>query len=47
LLRACAELHVVAYEDGLLDDPPRRIQRIAAQRQPPEPAPLESLDVDP
>jgi SAM-dependent methyltransferase len=47
LLRACAELHVVAYEDGLLDDPPRRIQRIAAQRQPPEPAPLESPDVDP
>jgi SAM-dependent methyltransferase len=42
LLRVCAALHVVAYEDGVLDDPPRRIQRIAAQRQPQEAAPLES-----
>ena len=42
LLWACAALQVVAYEDGLLDAPPRRIQRIAARRQPPEPAPLES-----
>jgi SAM-dependent methyltransferase len=42
LLRACASLSIVAYEDGLLDDPPRRIQRIVARRQPPEPAPLES-----
>jgi SAM-dependent methyltransferase len=42
LLSACASLHVVAYEDGLLDDPPRRIQRIAAQRQPQETARLES-----
>jgi SAM-dependent methyltransferase len=42
LLSACASLHVVAYEDGMLDDPPRRIQRIAAQRQPQETAPLES-----
>ncbi|WP_334134167.1 class I SAM-dependent methyltransferase [Tepidimonas sp.] len=32
LLRACAELRVVAYEDGFLHDPPRFIQRIAAVR---------------
>jgi SAM-dependent methyltransferase len=42
LLWACAALHVVAYEDGLLDDPPRRVQRIVARRQPQEAAPLES-----
>jgi SAM-dependent methyltransferase len=42
LLCACASLQVVAYEDGLLDDPPRRIQRIAARRQPQQAAPLES-----
>jgi SAM-dependent methyltransferase len=42
LLEACRELQVVAYEDGLLDGPPRRIQRIAARRRPAPPAPLES-----
>jgi SAM-dependent methyltransferase len=41
LLWACATLQVVAYEDGLLDGPPRRIQRIAARRQAPDAAPLE------
>jgi SAM-dependent methyltransferase len=41
LLWTCAELQVVAYEDGLLDNPPRRIQRIAARRQPQDAAPLE------
>jgi SAM-dependent methyltransferase len=35
LLEACRGLHVVAYEDGLLDAPPRRIQRIAAVNAPP------------
>jgi SAM-dependent methyltransferase len=34
LLEAAHGLHVVAYEDGLLDDPPRRVQRICAQRAP-------------
>jgi len=42
LLWACATLEVVAYEDGVLDSPMRRVQRIAARRQPGEPAPLES-----
>lgn len=32
LLRACAELRVVAYEDGFLDEPARFVQRIAAVR---------------
>ena len=32
LLRVCAGLHVVAYEDGFLDTPPRFVQRIAAVR---------------
>ena len=41
LLWACATLHVVAYEDGLLSDPPRRVQRIAARRQAADAAPLE------
>ena len=41
LLWACAALQVVAYEDGLLDGPPRRVQRIAACRQAAHPAPLE------
>jgi SAM-dependent methyltransferase len=41
LLWACAALQVVAYEDGLLDGPPRRIQRIAARCRPEESAPLE------
>jgi SAM-dependent methyltransferase len=30
LLAAAAGLHVLAYEDGLLDGPPRRVQRIVA-----------------
>jgi hypothetical protein len=42
LLQACAALHTVAYEDGLLDGPKRRVQRIAARRQAQEAAPLES-----
>lgn len=37
LLRACAGLRVVAYEDGCLPDPPRFVQRIAAVREPPLP----------
>jgi SAM-dependent methyltransferase len=41
LLWACAPLQVVAYEDGLLADPPRRVQRIAARRQAAGAAPLE------
>jgi hypothetical protein len=32
LLQAVAGLRVVAYEDGVLDDPARRVQRIAAMR---------------
>ena len=32
LLRACAGLQVVAYEDGFLPDPDRFVQRIAAVR---------------
>lgn len=32
LLRLCEGLHVLAYEDGLLEAPTRRIQRIVAQR---------------
>jgi SAM-dependent methyltransferase len=35
LLRACAGLRVVAYEDGFLATPDRFIQRIAAVREPP------------
>ena len=34
LLRACAELDVVAYEHGYLADPPRVVQRIAAVHPP-------------
>ena len=34
LLRVCAGLHVVAYEDGFLDAPARFVQRIAAIRPP-------------
>ncbi|MDD2729881.1 bifunctional 2-polyprenyl-6-hydroxyphenol methylase/3-demethylubiquinol 3-O-methyltransferase UbiG [Malikia sp.] len=33
LLRACAELRVVAYEDGFLTHPERYVQRIAAVRE--------------
>ena len=32
LLEATRGLHVVAYEDGVLDEPTRRVQRIAALR---------------
>jgi SAM-dependent methyltransferase len=35
LLRACAGLHVVAYEDGFCDHPERFVQRIAALRKRP------------
>ncbi|MDR7307830.1 class I SAM-dependent methyltransferase [Rhodoferax saidenbachensis] len=34
LLRACAGLQVVAYENGYLDQPPRFVQRIAAVHSP-------------
>ena len=33
LLSLCEGLHVVAFEDGFLDAPPRFVQRIAAVRQ--------------
>jgi hypothetical protein len=39
LLKACASLRVVAYEDGFMDNPPRFVQRIAAVRELPAPAP--------
>lgn len=32
LLRACADLRIVAYEDGFMADPARFVQRIAAVR---------------
>lgn len=32
LLRTCATLRVVGFEDGYLDEPPRFVQRIAAVR---------------
>jgi SAM-dependent methyltransferase len=35
LLDACADLRVVAYEDGFIDSPPRFVQRIAAVREAP------------
>jgi SAM-dependent methyltransferase len=35
LLQLCQGLHVVAYEDGFLDDPDRFVQRIAAVRPAP------------
>jgi SAM-dependent methyltransferase len=35
LLRLAAALHVVAYEDGFVADPPRFVQRIAAVSAPP------------
>jgi SAM-dependent methyltransferase len=48
LLRACDELHVVAYEDGFLDEPPRFVQRIAAVRPlPGEPRPRYRLEGPP
>jgi SAM-dependent methyltransferase len=33
LLQAVAGLHIVAYEDGFLDAPPRFVQRVAAVRE--------------
>ena len=42
LLEVCKGLHIVAYEDGLLDAPPRRVQRIAALNRPAA-APFPSL----
>ncbi len=38
LLEACRGLHVVAYEDGTLDGPARRVQRIVAVDTPANPA---------
>ena len=38
LLEACQGLHVVAYEDGVLASPPRRVQRIVAVNGPAGPA---------
>lgn len=32
LLQVCAGMHVLAYEDGLLPAPERRVQRIVARR---------------
>ena len=40
LLRACAGLRVVAYEDGFLSDPERFVQRIAAVRAQAAPGPV-------
>ncbi len=34
LLRVCADLRVIGYEDGFLSDPGRYVQRIAAVREP-------------
>jgi SAM-dependent methyltransferase len=39
LLRAYADLRVVAFEDGFLDEPPRFVQRIACVRPAAEPTP--------
>ena len=39
LLRLCADLRVIGFEDGFLPDPARYVQRIAAVREPaPSPA---------
>ncbi len=35
LLEVCKHLHVIAYENGVLQNPPRFVQRIAAVRHPP------------
>ena len=32
LLQVCADLQIIAYENGTLTDPPRFVQRIAANR---------------
>jgi SAM-dependent methyltransferase len=44
LLQAARSLHVVAYEDGVLAQPERRVQRIVAVRQPPGSAAHHPLD---
>jgi SAM-dependent methyltransferase len=38
LLAACADLRVIAYEDGFLAQPDRFVQRIAAVRSAPQPS---------
>ena len=44
LLRACADLRIVAFEDGFIADPARFVQRIAAVRPGgPEPVPRHRL----
>jgi SAM-dependent methyltransferase len=35
LLQTCAHLHVIAYEEGYIDQPPKIVQRIAATPQVP------------
>ena len=40
LLRACAGLRVIGYEDGFLDEPARFVQRIAAVRAVPSAQPM-------
>jgi SAM-dependent methyltransferase len=40
LLQVCADLHVVAYENGFCDHPERFVQRIAALRKRPSDDPL-------
>lgn len=40
LLRVCAGLRVIAYEDGFLDEPARFVQRIAAVRAVPTAQPV-------
>jgi hypothetical protein len=32
LLSLCADLHVIAYEEGFLDSPDRYVQRIVATK---------------
>ncbi len=46
LLRVCADLRVVAYEDGFLRHPERYVQRIAAVREPSQPAGAETTAHD-
>jgi SAM-dependent methyltransferase len=43
LLRVCAGLHIVAYEDGYLENPARFVQRIVAMRAPAGLEPLKCL----
>jgi hypothetical protein len=37
LLQAFSQMHVIAYENGYLDQPPKVIQRIVATPQVPAP----------